>query len=192
MIRVSERVRQWCVSAAMAVAVAVPSAAPAGAEPVQAGGQPVKQTASSSDSLSLLPSALPSATPFLQSATRAASLLTTTAVASSEWRPPGRAEEPRPRGLMPLYAGFGALQALDAHSTLRAVRAGRTESNPIIAPFADRPGVMVGVKAAAAAGTIALSERLWRRNRGAALTLMIVANVGYAAVVAHNYRQGRR
>jgi hypothetical protein len=72
------------------------------------------------------------------------------------------------------------------------VGAGRTEANPLVAPFANRPGLMIGVKAAAAAGTIALSERLWRRHRVAAVTLMIVANAGYAAVVAHNYRQGRR
>ena len=98
----------------------------------------------------------------------------------------------RPRALLPLYIGFGALQALDAHSTMRAVNAGRAERNPLVAPFADRPGAMIGVKAAATAGTIAISEKLWRRNRAAAVTLLIAANVGYAAVVAHNYRQSRR
>jgi hypothetical protein len=94
--------------------------------------------------------------------------------------------------LTPLYVSFGALQALDAHSTLRAVRAGQSEANPFVAPFAQRPALMIGVKAAATAGTIAITEKLWRRHRVAAVTLMIAANVGYAAIVAHNYRQARR
>ena len=105
---------------------------------------------------------------------------------------PESGREDRPRALLPLYIGFGALQALDAHSTMRAVNAGRAERNPLIAPFADRPGAMIGVKAAATAGTLAIAEKLWRRNRAAAVTLLIAANVGYAAVVAHNYRQARR
>lgn len=100
--------------------------------------------------------------------------------------------ETRPRALTPLYVSFGALQALDAHSTLRAVRAGQSEANPFVAPFAQRPALMIGVKAAATAGTIAITEKLWRRHRVAAVTLMIAANVGYAAIVAHNYRQARR
>lgn len=100
--------------------------------------------------------------------------------------------EERPRPLASLYVGFAALQALDAHSTLRAVRAGGDEANPLIAPFADRPGLMLGVKAAAALTTIAFAEKLWRRNRTAAVVLMVAANAGYAIIVAHNYRQSRR
>jgi hypothetical protein len=174
MVRASERLRRWCVCAA--VAVIVPATALAQAEPLIP------------TSASFGPSA-----PLLQSARAAAHLITlepAPPARSSSWLP--RSEEARPRGLLPLYAGFGVLQALDAHSTIRAVGAGRTEANPLVAPFANRPGLMIGVKAAAAAGTIALSERLWRRHRVAAVTLMIVANAGYAAVVAHNYRQGRR
>jgi hypothetical protein len=101
-------------------------------------------------------------------------------------------EPDRPRLLAGLYAGFVTLQALDAHSTLTAVRGGRKEANPIIQPFADRPGMLIAAKAATAVGTIALSERLWRKHRVAAVVLMVAANAGYAAVVAHNYRQARR
>jgi hypothetical protein len=101
-------------------------------------------------------------------------------------------EPSRPRALGGLYVSFATLQALDAHSTITAVRAGRAEANPLIQPLADRPGVLIAVKAATAAGTIALSERLWRKHRAAAVLLMVAANVGYAAVVAHNYRQSRR
>jgi hypothetical protein len=103
-----------------------------------------------------------------------------------------RSESSRPRALGGLYVGFAALQALDAHSTITAVRAGHREANPLIRPFAHRPGVLIAAKAATAAGTIALSERLWRKHRAAAVLLMVAANAGYAAVVAHNYRQARR
>jgi hypothetical protein len=98
----------------------------------------------------------------------------------------------RPGPLGSLYAGFVTLQALDAHSTLTAVRGGRTEANPIIQPFAHRPGMLIAAKAATAIGTIALSERLWRKHRVAAVVLMVAANAGYVAVVAHNYRQAGR
>ena len=98
----------------------------------------------------------------------------------------------RPSGLTGLYMGFIVLQAADAHSTLTAVRAGHTEANPFVQPFADRPGALIAVKAATTISTIALSERLWRKNRTAAVVLMVAANAGYAAIVAHNYRQTRR
>jgi hypothetical protein len=61
-----------------------------------------------------------------------------------------------------------------------------------MAPFSDEPGVLIAVKAAAAAGTIFLSDRLGRKHRKAAIGLMIALNAGYALVVAHNYRQSRR
>lgn len=100
--------------------------------------------------------------------------------------------ERRPGGLVPLYVSFAALQALDAHSTLAGVRDGRTEANPFMAPVAGQPALLIGAKTAASVGTIALSERLWRRHRTAAIVLMVAVNLAHAAVVAHNYRQLRR
>jgi hypothetical protein len=55
---------------------------------------------------------------------------------------------------------------------------------------ADRPAVALAVKVGATAATIYLTERLWRRNRAASIVLMAVLNGTYAAIVAHNYRQG--
>jgi hypothetical protein len=37
-----------------------------------------------------------------------------------------------------------------------------------------------------------LAEKLWRKNRAAAMVLMAAVNVGLAAVVANNYRIARR
>ena len=162
----------WCVCAAMLPALFAPGGA--NAEPAITGSaaQPILLSASRIMARGV------TGEPYVRSRMRAPV--------------PAARSADRPRALLPLYVGFGVLQALDAHSTLRAVSAGRTERNPLVAPFADRPGAMIGMKAAATAGTIAISETLWRRNRAAAVTLLIAANVGYAAVVAHNYRQSRR
>ena len=100
--------------------------------------------------------------------------------------------EARPPELLALYAGFATLQALDAHSTLQAVRSGYEESNPLVAPFSQSPAAMYAFKAASTTVTILLVEKLRRRHRGAAIGLMIAANVGYASVVAYNYRQSGR
>ena len=89
--------------------------------------------------------------------------------------------------LPPLYASFAALQALDAHSTLRAIDRGYAERNPVIAPFAHSPAAMVAMKTATTAGTIYVTERLRRRHPSAAIAVMIGVNAAYAAIVAGNY-----
>jgi hypothetical protein len=101
------------------------------------------------------------------------------------------ASQERPRALMGLYLSFATLQALDAHSTLRAVNSGRPEANPVLAPFTDRPGMMLAMKATTTVTTVLLTEKLWRRNRTAAVILMVAVNAGYAAVVASNYGRER-
>ena len=86
--------------------------------------------------------------------------------------------------MLALYAGFATLQALDAHSTVEATRSGYRESNPVVAPFAQTPAAMYAFKAATTTVTILLVEKLRKRHRGAAIGLMIAANVAYASVVA--------
>jgi hypothetical protein len=77
---------------------------------------------------------------------------------------PAPAPNERPVALVPLYGSFALLQVMDAHSTIRAVRAGAVERNPLMAPLASNPGGMLAVKAATTAGTIAVAEKLWRRR----------------------------
>lgn len=98
----------------------------------------------------------------------------------------------RPNALPILYASFGALQALDAATTLRAVGRGATEANPVLTGIASNRGAMVAVKAASFASTVYLTERLWKKNRVAAVVTMVCVNSAYAVIVAHNYRVGSR
>jgi hypothetical protein len=94
-----------------------------------------------------------------------------------------------PRGvLVPLYASFASLQMLDAHSTLRAIRAGGVEQNPLLRGLADKPAALVAIKAGVAVSTIAVADKVRGRSRVGAIALMAALNSAYAVVVAHNYR----
>jgi len=98
----------------------------------------------------------------------------------------------RPSPLVPLYLSFAALQVADVASTVRALDSGGQEANPLVSSFADSSAKMLVVKAGATAGTIYLTERLWKKNRPAAIVLMAALNGAYGAIVAHNYRQAQR
>ncbi len=92
------------------------------------------------------------------------------------------------RGLLPLFASYAALQALDVHSTLQAMDRGAYERNAIVAPFVSRPAAFIAFKAGMTAATVFAAERLSKRNRIASYAVMIGLNFAYAAVVVHNYR----
>jgi ABC-type uncharacterized transport system permease subunit len=95
-----------------------------------------------------------------------------------------------PRSALALYASFGVLQALDMHSTHRALAHGGREANPIVNSVGT-PMLMVGLKAGATTGIIFLSEKLRKRNRVAAMLVMVALNSTYAVVVSNNYAIGR-
>ena len=103
-------------------------------------------------------------------------------------QPPSRAvSSSGRRPFIPLYVTFGALQVLDAHSTLRAVRAGGVEQNPILKGAANNPAALFAVKAGVGTATILLADKVRTRSRVGAFVLMAALNSVYATVVAHNY-----
>jgi hypothetical protein len=78
------------------------------------------------------------------------------------------------------------LNGLDVHSTLRALDAGYREANPL---FDDGDAKkMIGAKIASSAISVYVAEKLWKKNRVAAVLMMVGVNAGLAAVVATNYR----
>ena len=95
------------------------------------------------------------------------------------------------RPLVPLYVSFAVLQALDVHSTTRALGSIGVEGNPLMRGVARQPAGLIALKAGGAASTIWLSHRLSKRSRTGAFILMAAVNSAYAMVVAHNYRAGR-
>jgi len=90
--------------------------------------------------------------------------------------------------LLPMYASFGALQALDAHSTMRALRNGGAERNPLLRDLAGQPAAFFTLKAGVTASTIFLTEKLRATHPVGAIALMAALDSFYAMVVVHNYR----
>ena len=102
---------------------------------------------------------------------------------------PARVHQPsRPRLLVPLYTSHIALQALDVYTTTRGLRGGATEANPVMKDIARQPAALVAMKAATSAAVVFGTEKLWKKNRAAAVLVMIGVNVGMAVVVSNNYR----
>ena len=102
-------------------------------------------------------------------------------------------KEQRPGALLPLYAGLVTLQALDIHSTYSALsRSGAREANPVMAPVVGNKAAFTLVKASSTAGLLWATEKMWKKNRKAAIIFAAAANAGLAAVVSHNYRVAGR
>jgi hypothetical protein len=93
----------------------------------------------------------------------------------------------RPAPLVSLYASFATLQALDVASTRMALSAGGVEANPLVARLAGSTLALTAVKAGVAGAMIYASERMWKKNRTAAVLTMIGLNAAYGVAVAHNY-----
>ena len=115
---------------------------------------------------------------------RAGSAASSNDAASASERAPA---PQRPAMLLPMYVSFAALQALDIHSTLRAPAYGGREANPIVDGMLGSPAAFVAVKAGMTAAVYYASERLWKRNKAAAIVTMIGLNCAYTTIVAHNY-----
>ena len=104
----------------------------------------------------------------------------------AETAPAADAQHARPRLLVPLYVMQFTLNGLDVHSTLRALDAGHREGNPLFESGSAKK--MVGAKLASSAVSVLLAEKLWKKNRVAAVLMMAGVNAGLTAVVANNYR----
>lgn len=97
----------------------------------------------------------------------------------------------RPGALPGLYVSLAALNALDIYSTNRALNNGAREVNPIVAASTGNSGAMLAVKAATTASSIYVAEKLWKKNRAAAILTMVAVNGATAVIVARNFRNAR-
>lgn len=99
----------------------------------------------------------------------------------------GRAIAPgRPKALPALYVSLAALQVMDVVSTSKGLSVGAVEANPVMAPVVKNKAAFVAVKAGTTAVSIYLAERLWKKNRVAAIATMVGINAMMGVVVAHN------
>ncbi|MCX6537830.1 MAG: DUF5658 family protein [Acidobacteria bacterium] len=100
---------------------------------------------------------------------------------------PGTAR-PRSGGMLALYASTVAMQALDMHSTLTGFKQGAVESNALMGGITKNRAAFFAVKAAVATGTIIAAQRIAKRNKVAAVAMLVAVNSVYAFVVVHNYK----
>ena len=92
----------------------------------------------------------------------------------------------RPTILPTLYASFAALQIADLVLTREGIAKGVAESNPLVERLGTGAG-LIAFKAGTATASIYACEKLWKRNRAAAIAAMIAINSAYGTIVAHNY-----
>ena len=100
----------------------------------------------------------------------------------------------RPRGsaiLSSLYAATAVMQALDVHSTLKALKSGAVEANPLMQGVTKNRGAFMATKAAVAAGTVFAVQRIAKRSKVAAIATAVAINGAYAMIVRHNYKLAR-
>jgi hypothetical protein len=134
------------------------------------------------------PGAATTAHPPRLSITEAALAKVRTAAPTTPSRVTPNVETEGGASLLPLHAATVALQLLDAHSTMTAMKYGGVEANPLMKDVASNRTALFGVKAAVATTTILATHHVGKRNRLAAVLTGIAINAAYAAIVAHNYR----
>ena len=109
------------------------------------------------------------------------------AVVAAHPEPRESVSNTRPAVLPAMYAGLATLEGYDAYSTLRALRTGAVEANPLMRGVVKNPTALVAVKGAATLGAIYVAERLWKgRHRKSAIILMVVSNGVLSVIAAHN------
>jgi Domain of unknown function (DUF5658) len=90
-----------------------------------------------------------------------------------------------------LYVTTAVMQALDAHSTFKALDAGAAEANPLMRPWVENRGAFIALKVGMTAGIIYVGHSLYKRNKLAGVLALVAVNVGYGIIVAHNYDVAR-
>src|SRR5262245_11846565 len=88
--------------------------------------------------------------------------------------------------LMVTFGTTYLVQMYDAYTTVKAIRAGARELNPILAPFSDRPQAIVAVDLARATAISFAVRSIARRNKVAAIAVGAGINSAYLFVGIHN------
>jgi hypothetical protein len=107
-----------------------------------------------------------------------------TAVAAA-WAREGAQQGPSSRAMNVMLGSYGALQALDMASTIKARQTGAREVNPMMA---GGYGQATAMKAVLSAGAMGAVHVMAKKNRKAAFVTLIVLNVASAAIVANNMK----
>lgn len=92
-----------------------------------------------------------------------------------------------------MYVSLAALQGYDTYSTLRAVKQGAVETNPMMAGIVGNPAAFIAVKSGVTVASIYAAERLWKSgHRAEAIAMIAVTNGLMTAVAVNNANVMRR
>lgn len=99
----------------------------------------------------------------------------------------------RPSVLPSMYVSLAALQGYDTYSTLRAVKLGAVEANPMMAGIVGHPAAFIAVKSGVTVASIYAAEHLWKSgHRAEAIAMIAVTNGLMTAVAVNNANVMRR
>jgi hypothetical protein len=93
--------------------------------------------------------------------------------------------------LVALQATTIAAQALDIHSTFKAVDHGAVEANPLMSGLVQNKAAFIGVKAGLTAGFMYATHKMSKRNKVGAILTAAAVNSVYLIVAHHNYKVAR-
>ena len=93
--------------------------------------------------------------------------------------------------IVALQATTVAAQALDVHSTMKAMDRGAVEANPLMTGIVKNKAAFIGVKAGLGAGFMYATHRMARRNKVGAIVTAAAVNSVYLLVAHHNYKVAR-
>jgi len=106
--------------------------------------------------------------------------------------PPAQPGTERSIALNLLHVSFATLEAVDVYTTVRGVRGGAVETNPLMRAAATHPVGMAALKAGVAVSSVVLTRRMARDHRVGAILLAAGLNSAYAAIAVHNLNVNRR
>ena len=94
--------------------------------------------------------------------------------------------------LASLYATTATMQMLDVDSTLKSLRRGAVESNPVMAGLVNNKAAFVAAKAGVAAATIYAVHKISKQSKVGAVLTLVGINSAYAMIVKNNYAIAKR
>ena len=96
------------------------------------------------------------------------------------------------RLLNSLYATTLTMQMLDVDSTLKSMRRGAIETNPLMAGLVGNKAAFVATKFGVAAATIYAANKIAKDSKVGAILTLVGINSAYAMIVKNNYAIANR
>jgi len=95
-------------------------------------------------------------------------------------------------GMAAVYASTALMHVLDVDSTLKALKRGAIEANPLMKGVVKNRGMFIATKAAIATASIYATSRMAKNNKVHAIIASAAINSAYLMIVKNNYKIANR